>query len=230
MLEMEIILPRADLRSALDVILYGADIPTHRSSGEDDARFEIKSNEEVYSLSQQNGYFLWSPNCLYEISITSDEVAIFAMSSEVRVIEKLVADMAELEISFGYACASGEREHRNKISRKMDYGVHEAWVGRDRSKYMPGVYWMTILPVVMQQSLGVPVDALREIALDLSLLSNRNWLVKLYDAPDHWRLEASRIDVWCAHTSGLFHKALADKELGGARNFIEASSALTRWS
>ena len=157
------------------------------------------------------------------------QATIFASSENVPEMHGLFAELAELDVRFGYACAHEEREHRNRVVRKMSYGVHEGWVGRDFSRYLPGLYWLTVIPVDLQQRLGVSVDRLRDLALELKLLSNRNWLVRLYEEPQGWRNEAPRVDAWCATTPGAFSKSAAEESLSGAQNFIEASTLMKEW-
>lgn len=228
--EMEIQMSASDWPAALRVIRAGdsAMRPTQWSKDEDSVRLSLREESVPDELQDA---FLWAEECTYEVSRSksSQVVTIFALSPDAAAIDDLLLNLSDLNVEFGYACASAEREHRNRVSRKMSYGVHEAWVGRDFSQYLPGLYWRTIMPVALQQRLGIPVEALRDAAPDLELRSNRNWLLKLYEEPSGWVEETARIDEWCARTPGCFSKAPAVNALAEARNFIEASAALEKW-
>lgn len=201
--------------------------PTQWSEDEDSKRMPFESVTQIEGRVET---FLWARDCTYEISASqAGQATIFAFSENASEIRHVFTDLAELAISFGYACAHEEREHRNRVARKMSYGVHEAWVGRDFSRYLPGLYWLTAIPVGLQQSLGVSVDLLRDAALEMNLLGNRNWLVSLYAEPEDWGPAAARIDAWCSVTPGVFSKAAAEEVLSNARNFLEASTLIKEW-
>jgi hypothetical protein len=141
-----------------------------------------------------------------------------------------MAELADLCVLFGYACKSDERIHRNRISRKMSYGVHEAWVGRNYTNRLPGLYWITLIPDALIRKINISLDALRGVAMGTSLHKNRTWLVRLYRDPAEWVSEAGRIDGWCARTPGCFDKARAESSFASATNFIDASAAIEEWS
>lgn len=233
MIDMEIALPHSELSAALSVLFACGDgmRPIFISNEEDGPRLPVSDFDQVNELiGSGSGVFLWSPECFYDVSVSDSGAAnIFASSDNFGEIDAIFSSMVELPIMFGYACEHEERVHRNRIERRMDYGVHEAWVGRDFSRYLPGVYWLTAIPVEMQRRLDISIDNLRALAVDVSLVGNRNWLLRLYSRPDQWRGEALKLDKWCSGSPGCFSKAVAEKALNQASNFIEASACIKEW-
>lgn len=230
MIEMELHASNASLAAVLQEILGSISPPSSYSLEEDGARLPLPQVGELMKQIEKSAVYMWSEDCMYELSFAGEAMVLFAMSERADIIHDVISRLSSLEVLFAYACDSDERAHRNRISRKMDYGVHEAWVGRDFSKYLPGIYWITVLPVVEQQRLGISVDALREISTEVSLVQNRNWFVRLYDGPGAWMREAEKVDAWCEITPGVFRKSLAVEALGQAKNFMDASDVIADWS
>jgi hypothetical protein len=201
--------------------------PTQMSRAEDDKR--VPFARASWQSGSMLGY-LWAPECEYGFRLSAAEsiTVIGLAASESRVLDVFEA-LCRLELAFGYACAAEERAHRNRIVKTMGYGVHEAWVGRDYSRYLPGLYWLTAVPVILLQNLGIPLDQLRKVSLETSLISNRTWLMRLYDNPFAWADAKMRIDHWCQQTSGVFSKATVEAALDSARSFVDAAEILEKW-
>ena len=142
----------------------------------------------------------------------------------------LVRALCDEEITFGYACLAEERAHRNRIAKQMKYGVHEAWVGRDHSRYLPGLYWLTVVSVSALSRLGVSIDVLRAVSKEVSVCANRTLVARLYDKASDWESESQRIDSWCRETPGVFSKDAVVKALASANTFADAADALGKWT
>jgi hypothetical protein len=231
MIEAQVDFDWSDMGSLFEAISESQFRPTHYSLDEDGARTPISWPAQWEAILGSSGCFLWGEQFEMEVRLSRDRlIRIFVLAEAHRAIESLMVRFAELAVLFGYACEEGERVHRNRIQRTMNYGTHEAWVGRNYEKYLSGLYWITLIPEAMMKRLGVELDSLKRVATEAVLYQNRTWLVRLYGDPTEWASKATAIDRWCAQTNGCFHKEKAENSLAQAANFIEASEAIEEWS
>lgn len=214
---------RGEFLSALNN--QSSDMRPHQYSiDEDGPRSQLSLSE---SDLQNVDCFLWAPECGYEITFdTSGSITIFAFSENVSGMQKLISSLSELLVIFGYACDSEERVHRNRVSQPMPYGIHEAWVGRDFTRYLPGLYWMTLIPSSMVSRFGLTLDSIREASLSVDVIGNTNLLVRLYDRPGDWRAAMGLIDDWCMKRDGCFSKKSLAGPLSEVSDFIGMSNLL----
>ncbi|MBT9446204.1 MAG: hypothetical protein IV086_10935 [Hyphomonadaceae bacterium] len=232
MFELEVQFEKGSLDSALAEIFRGEIMvrPSLMSSEEEGLRIGVSRPDEVIRLVESSAAFLWAPRCSYQItSVPNGTISVFAWASDFVVIDQVFHSLARLDVLFGFACAEDERKHRNWISRRMKYGVHEGWVGRDFRKYLPGLYWLTVIPRGMQEALGLHVSHLTQVAEEALLQGEKNWLLRLYENPLEWENAATHIDEWCFNTAGCFSKRAANEALGLSTNFIEASQVFAEW-
>jgi hypothetical protein len=174
--------------------------------------------------------FLWSDECQFQLNAKNAETfTLLAFTESARTAQTLVQQFVTLDIIFGYACLSRERDHRNRIARDMPYGYHEAWVGRNYEKYLPGVYWFTAFSVFLQNTWGINLDSLRNIVESVTILSNSAIFVQAYESPDQWVQNACKIDEWCFSTPGCFSKERVEEQMLAARTFTELSDVISSY-
>lgn len=177
-----------------------------------------------------NGSILYSAEGEYHLSYPETGASsLFGLINNDGAARRVFSGMADLDIEYGYACVPEERTHRNQVSAAKRYGTHEAWVGRDYSRYLPGAYWLNILPTSLLESLGLDIQDFDGIARSVELVDRRNYLVELYEASDRWVENVEAVDRWCVKTEGVFDRREAAAALDGAEKFLEASEALNRW-
>lgn len=134
----------------------------------------------------------------------------------------------KLPFEFGYVCDVEEREHRNRISAHKSYGVHEAWVGRDYHRYLPGVYWLTFIGMELLPKYAVILPLLHDISVQIDNVGG-GCCVRLYASPSEWQERADQIDAWCLETPLCFSKRQAEQDLRAATTYLEASAAVRAW-
>lgn len=199
--------------------------PIAYSEAEDEPRFNIDLTQ-VNRIENIRGC-LWATDCEYDISLNPNgSFSIFISDAESEGIEQMMRDFCSLEIEFGYACHSDERWHRNRIIQKKDYGINEAWVGRDYNKYLPGLYWITLIPNYLIRKFGIEVNEIRDLADKFEIKSNGNIFARFYDDPDQWQARAEAIDSWCARTPGCFYKPPIESEAAKIPDFMGMSDFL----
>ena len=199
--------------------------PIAYSEAEDESRVNIDLNK-VTRIEDIIGC-LWAPDADYDTRLSMDgafSVSIFG--NEFDGIEQMMRDFSELEIEFGYACHCDERLHRNRIIQKKEYGTLESWVGRDYNKYLPGLYWITLIPNSLIKKFGVNIDEIRQISDKFEIKPNGNIFARFYDDPDQWQSRAEAIDSWCARTPGCFYKPPIENEAAKIPDFMGMSDFL----
>ena len=70
------------------------------------------------------------------------------------VVRDFLIHMAAPRPFFGFACTQEELEYRNRITVKFGINIMESWVGRDTRRYIPGLYWWTLLPASLAEQHG----------------------------------------------------------------------------
>lgn len=235
MIELSFSMAGADLQPFLTA-LEGVDAsakPSRASNDENGPQFSVADIKLDLRESQfsrfKAGFFLFSESVLYEVAISPKRSAsVRAWSSDYTYLEQVSAAFSVLLYEFGYVCEAEERIHRNRIAAPKSYGVHEAWVGRDYRRYLPGVYWLTFVGRNLIAQYTSTLSATREVALDIQELSG-GCRVQLYANPAEWSGRAELIDTWCLETPGCFSKRYAEQDLEAAETFSEAAAAVAAW-
>ena len=230
MINLEINIDQKFLKETLSVIADSSDRPAYYSIAEDGKRFPIANAVGIIPIIGQSGCFLWGNKTVFDIRISAKQIAIiFVASEDADIIESLALGFSKLPLFFGYACDREERIHRNRISKKMNYGVEEAWVGRDYNRYLPGIYWITLVSNILMEHFGIGVEALKGVAKYYSTSDDKTWLIRLYQRPSEWEQKAHLIDNWCAKTVNCFSKERAEADLERAETFLDVSTVIGRW-
>lgn len=143
--------------------------------------------------------------------------------------------LKDVPIRFAYAAQHDELSHRNGFYR--EYEVHGRTmhmplrIGRDYTRYLPGLYWMT--------AISADLLAHRDIRLDnfpdwlrvstYEPLGGKTYFLRAYDHSWQWRDYAAKIDDLCERLAGCFSVRRIRAELMDAHTPAEFSSAVGRW-
>lgn len=208
--------------------------PTEIAVDEESARKPISPDNlrDIRSLVAQypSGFALYGSASEFHLSHPdSGDCSLFGLIVDDQAARSTLRTLGKLNLLYGYACRPDERAHRNRIVAQKKYGAHEAWVGRDFRKWLPGVYWINVIPCGLLECHGLSIEEFNSIAHSIELIENRNYLVELYASPDQWLSNSDKIDDWCEGRGGVFGRAQAKHDLDQAQNFIEASGVLDRW-
>jgi hypothetical protein len=102
-------------------------------------------------------------------------------------------------------------------------------VGRDTQRYVPGLYWMTLLPRALAERHGVPLPALAAAALEHVALDGDQHLFRFYDKPsDWWRMDDPASHIAGARP-GVFDVAPVQAAAETATSYAELSAMLRDW-
>lgn len=177
-----------------------------------------------------SGFFLYAESAIYSFGITKTiEVTIYVDGIDAQEAEVLLRALGPIGVTFAYAADDAERKHRNRLVKKASYGIDEAWVGRDWRRYIPGVYWLTLIPESLAEQHGTPLDELKKAAVSADEISPKLWLMRFYDAPENWQTAKDRLDEVCARTIGVFSITAVRPLFEKTTTFFGTSTVLHEW-
>jgi hypothetical protein len=208
--------------------------PTHFSHEEkiekNTDRIEDGSQFAAFVERNQSGFFLLGPSLTYSVRRSDGKPLICDsfIDVETGAAETLLAHMSKARPIFGFACAPGEREQRNRITVQQGANKIDSWVGRDTQKYVPGFYWLTLLSDVIAERHSIPFPRIESIAREYVALEGGQRLFRFYDRPEDWQSTTAVNDL-CATLPGVFNIEEIKIQLSRANSFLELSSILRRW-
>lgn len=178
---------------------------------------EAEVGQPITSVDDLTGSILWAKGANYLVRSPGDGAVecTCEFKTDPPLVQAFMKQMATLAPIFGYACAWGEYLHRNQIIVKLRTGTLEATLGRDLSKYMPGLYWLTLL----SQSLShrVPLAELQTAAIEDIALGGGMRIFRFHDHPTEWRERADTLDALCDRLPGVFSIGAVRRELALAK-------------
>ncbi len=131
---------------------------------------------------------------------------------------------------FGHAGDTEEYKHRNRHYITIGINQIEAWIGRDLEKYIPGVYWYTLLSDELPSKHGVDLASLSAEAISTETLGDGSLhLLKFYENPEDWKDNAERLDKLCERTDGVFSRKSVEAAVSDVTNYLEYSDIIADW-
>ena len=105
----------------------------------------------AFVAKSKSGYFLLGQLVTYSIRIAVGRPVVCDcfIDVEPELAKEFLVHMAAAQPLFGFACAPEERTHRNRVTTRQGANTIESWVGRDTERYVPGLYWLTLLPELL---------------------------------------------------------------------------------
>ncbi|MGA8651787.1 MAG: hypothetical protein WB677_14405 [Xanthobacteraceae bacterium] len=235
MIKAELEFPFSMVSLALEAILTLPDAlrPTHKSLGEDevgtrvgDARVFLQTFE-LPSI----GVFLRNSIALYDFRKLRNGNLICCSYFDAipyGAVKEFLIHMAMAHPIFGFACMAEEREHRNRITTKLGINTIESWVGRDTQKYIPGLYWWTLLPASLAEKHGVPLSTIIGKALEHIELEGKQHLLRFYEKPEDWQSAAVMSELYRS-LPGVFDVEKLRPKLQGPTTFLELNAIINAW-
>ena len=203
------------------------------SESENDVKYQTSFanllDEKNVVADKEGGYFLHSESAVFSVSLSDATVKFFIECKTDEVVQDLIKGLFNIPVKHVFAAQLQEREHQNRIIVKKKYGTHETWVGRDLTKYLPGVYWLNLVPKSLLEQHGIDAQSIDSISTVFKKVGDDKYLFQLYPNSIDWMEHAKSIDAWRLKTPGVFFKKSAETALEAASNFLEASKATGEW-
>jgi hypothetical protein len=142
--------------------------------------------------------------------------------------QQLMILMSKARPLFGFACKPEEYDQRNRVKTRLGQNSIEAWVGRDIRKYIPGLYWLTLVPEPLLKQHHVPLSALTATAAEHLKLENGQHLLRFYPRPEDWET-VGKVAELCSNVPGIFDVEEIKPWLLTVNNYTELDSLLVDW-
>ena len=208
--------------------------PVHFSHEEKPAsdadRIADSKRFSAFVSKSKSGFFLLGSGLTYSVRIATGKPLICDCFLEVapEAAEYFLRHMSKAMPIFGFACAPGERERRNRVTTQQGASKIESWVGRDTQRYVPGLYWLTLLPEALARQHGLPLAAVSALARQHIDLGNGQHLFRFYERPEEWQ-ETSVVTDLIATLPGVFDVEKIKPQLIAATNFLDLNALLREW-
>lgn len=205
---------------------------TRHSEGEDEAQLPIENVGRFSTSLDHLGSLLWGARANYDLWAPGggQVECICEFKVDPPLVQAFMERMATLGPTFGYACAWEEYLHRNQIVVKLRTGTLEAMLGKDDlSKFVPGLYWLTVLSKSLVETHRVPLAELEAAALEHAALGGGLRLFRFHDHPAKWRERADELDALCASLPGVFNIADVRARLVGVTELSEYREITRPW-
>jgi hypothetical protein len=185
--------------------------PTHFGESEDEKgpRFSLSGKGAKGGLQQRahSGYFLFTNQTVYTVSPSDNGAELFVSNEQGQLtgpeLNSLMRSLRDHGLKFGFVAEWEEYLHRNRFIYELPNGKVQSWVGRDLSKYLPGLYWTNVLSNELAHRFGIEDCRLPSDAQILDFGSGY-FSCRLFDRANDWTAYASQIDVLCEKNPHIF--------------------------
>jgi hypothetical protein len=200
--------------------------------GEDDIGAVIDDRNKLILLRETNesGIYLKNSDVLYDIRVSKNKSLLCNayFDSSPNIVREFLIYMASVFPIFGFACTPEEKEARNRVTTIQGVNTIESWVGLDTQKYIPGLYWLTLLPAALAEQHSVQLSVIEAAALEHIKLDGAQYLLRFYDEPEDWRSTRAVAEL-CASLPGVFDIEKVRLHLAGAKNFLDLTEMIRKW-
>ena len=201
------------------------------------SRSDRLANEQRFRIFRDRnpaGFFLFSESCSYNFFINRRGYSVmFVYLEDRRMYTKvpiLFRAVAAADPIFGHAGDPEEYDHRNRYYITIGMNQIEDWIGRDLEKYIPGVYWYTLLSNKLLNKHGVDLSRLSSEAISTETIRSGDLhLLKFYENPEEWKENAERLDKLCERTDGVFSRKSVETAVSGVSNYLEYEDIIADW-
>jgi hypothetical protein len=210
--------------------------PTHftHSEGQLDKRDLLTDHERYTEFLRNNplGFLLVGQKCEYDVSLRGEQYSTLFVDVKTGLdeadVSRLFLAAVRAEAEYGFAATDAEYIHRNRIVHTIGENVVEAWVGRDLKRYVPGVYWRTLLSEQMVSDRDIDFTRLPE-CISVERCGERWFVLKVAGSAEEWPNYAEDLDSYCHLTDALFSIKDVQQESQVARDYLMLTRILGKW-
>jgi hypothetical protein len=206
--------------------------PTHYCDDEESEGESVGDGEAFLATmgGSRAGFLLKGSGNVYDISIAGDKPIICNCFLEVdyHFAQEFLIHMAGANPIFGFACTPEEKEAKNRVTTKQGVNTIESWVGRDTRKYIPGLYWLTLLSTSLAEKHNVSLSAIEGMALEHVELEGGQHLFRFYEAPEKWRCATEVAELYSS-LPGVFNIEKVRPQIESAKNFLDLNAIIKNW-
>jgi hypothetical protein len=195
-------------------------------NGDDFSNFLLKS---------KFGFFLHSVSGVkFDLSLGSMEftkVTLWQPHDEAyELVHAYIKQLLSVKPIFGFACTWDEYIHRNRHFKKIGVNNIECWVGRDTQKYIPGLYWITVLPDELLKKHNASLQEFYHLKNESrSYFLHDTHVVSFFGNPIDWGEHSHDLDEVCSKSNGFFSIRTIDEAASHIENYEEHSNLIDKW-
>ncbi len=201
---------------------------------ESDIALEDSEQVQSFLIRHSEGFFMHSNRGLYDVSLYEGTFSTVCFFSNGDLKEECISNIlnayASADAEFGYAADEQEYEYRNRIKLDISGSEVESWVGRDLTRYLPGLYYFTLISHRQVEQKSVDTETLKVNALSCTEVSDKATLYKFYDNSTQWESFKSKIDQLCRLNKGIFSKDDVEEVALKASNVMDFIMKTRQWS
>lgn len=145
-------------------------------------------------------------------------------------IDDLFRAVSNYSPIFGFAADYDEYRHRNFLEVEISLGTAELWIGRDETKYIPGLFWKTYVSdsLLARHNLNVELFHFDDLDTQIERMGN-GYLLTFFDDPAKWKAFAPILDKKCEKIDGLFSRTVVETALANATTVKENEEIVYRY-
>jgi hypothetical protein len=207
-MQIRVVFPRDALRRLLEA-LFGLPeelCPVWYRVSERGPKRSIANRAAFINVACEKGigFFLGAPVVTHNVltaGVLCTYNAFFA--GHTPSVRTILTALAAANPIFGFGCTEEEVDARNRIRTTVQGAECLTWVGRDTTKHIPGLYWLTLLSGRLAEQHGVPLSKVKEVALEYVDLGRDQHLFRFHARPENWK-ENDTVRKMLGSQPGLF--------------------------
>ncbi|SHN12340.1 hypothetical protein [Roseibium suaedae] len=227
---------KSEFKTLVDVVSNLPEVlrPRYFSSGElVESKKNLVSDKDKlrkFLAGERTGFFLIGDQVSYYFNALADDTISLDcfLNATPETAKTLLEHLLVAKPFFGFACKPEEREQRNRIVMQFGANTIEGWVGRDISKYLPGLYWLTVLSKDLAERHSIDLQDLGRYSRKSVKTSDEVYVLTFHDDPEEWSSMNVAADFYSDH-SNIFNIEHARQELSKADNLMEFLAMTRRW-
>lgn len=198
----------------------------------------ISNKEKIFLFVEKNklGFFVQTHNGTV-IDITVDSIAdylsltfYFNYSIESNEVWAIANHLTANKIFFGFACDYEEYLYRNQYVKTFQNNKVSAWVGRDFTAKLPGLYWCTFISQDLIDLHNINVD---ELPFESQKRINKNnytvYFFNFFNSFREWKQNAKALDRFCEINEGVFSIRNVHADVAEISNTLDFLDAISKW-
>lgn len=142
-------------------------------------------------------------------------------------VDQIVSTFTHYGAFFIYACLDEERDAKNRNYNDLDGYSVETWVGRDISKYIPGLYWVTWISDKYSSHLNIDIEEFVASVNEPAERLGNGYCIRLGDKPELWRDYLKKLSKLSRDRDYLFN---IDKvNISSVKTLVDMEDVLFDW-
>ena len=233
-------IPVENFDACLEVLIRLPDPlkPLQYASGERMPKAEtqmVSDNERFASFVKQNptGFMLVNQKLRYNfVRRSNNSYFLITVDAGKKDLPEdfalsVISALCAVDVAFAFVCEESEYYHRNRVFRTFGDSNVEAWIGRELKRYLPGLYWITIISRTECDQRAWNFSDFPRKYKNLNI-SEKHLAMQLYDRADDWNA-CEIVDDYCYTHSAFFSKRQALMELNVMTDHETFCQCLRRW-